>query len=525
MQFPADVCTASCRTFKTRLIGCRAFVKEDRLFERKAPQHPTDSCSRVNTRFLYLFVCVSLLSPRLAQAQFVITKVADTNTAIPNGVGNFATFSAAGYGPATGQGSVAFYATGANGQKGYYSQVGGVLGRIADTNTPVPGGGSFTAFGTISWGFEGDSLYFSGGNATQSGLYVSSNGIVTRLIDPTTTTVPPGTNKFNGFLFVYPFDARVAFLGTYGASTSQRGIYLYDHGTISKLADGNADFPGSAGLSFLTSNFAEMSHDADGEVAFFATDTNAAPPIAQGILTVANGALHTIASTSTQVPGKTNLFTSFVRKADISGGKVVFVGSYSGGSGVYQANLDGSGLVKLVDTTTQIPGSGTTNFSSFQSAAIELDTIVFVGQGPGIWGAYRLQNGTLEKIVAKPETLDGKTVDSVVLGTQGLSGGRVAFQIQFSNGSVGIYSAIVDYANQTHSGGTLVPGSLLYSPVNGFSFTFNGQSGVPYRIQYNTNLTSTNWTTLTNFTYSAPITIVDSGAGSSARRVYRAVTP
>src|SRR6185503_14988965 len=131
----------------------------------------------------------------------------------------------------------------------------------------------------------------------------------------------------------------------------------------------------------------------------------------------------------------------------------------------------------------------------------------------------------LEKIVAKPETLDAKTVDSVVLGTQGLSGGRVALQIQFSNGSVGIYSAIVGYANQTPSGGTLAPGSLLYSPVNGFSFTFSGQSGVAYRIQYNTNITSTNWTTLTNFTYSAPITISDPGAAGSARRVYRAITP
>ncbi len=479
----------------------------------------------MNTRSICFLICVSWLSLGLAQAQFVLTKVADTNTAIPNGTGNFATFNAAGYGPETSQGSVAFYATGPNGQKGYYSQVGGVLGRIADTNTSAPGGGNFTSFGTFSWGFESDSLYFTGATATQSGLYVSSNGVVTRLIDPTTTTAPPGTNKFTGFLLVYPFDARVAFLGTYGAATSQRGIYLYDHGAISKLVDGNDNFPGSAGLSFLTSNFAEMSHDADGAVAFFATDTNAAPPIAQGILSVANGVLHTIASTATQVPGQATLFTSFVRKADISGGKVVFIGSYSGGSGVYQANLDGSGLIKLVDTATHIPGSGTTNFSSFQSAAIELGTVVFVGQGPGIWGAYRLQNSVLEQIVAKPETLDGKTVDSVVLGTQGLSGGRAALQIQFSNGSVAIYSALVGYANQTPSGGTLVPGSLLYSSVNGFSFTFNGQAGVPYRIQYNTNLASTNWTTLTNFTYSGPITIVDPGAVGSAQRVYRAVTP
>lgn len=476
-------------------------------------------------RSLCLLISILLPSPTLLRAQFVLTKVADTATPIPNGSGNFTAFNAGGYGPAMSQGSVVFYASGANGQRGYYSHIGGVLSRLADTNTTAPGGSKFTGFGTFSYGFESESLYFNGGSATESGFYVSSNGIITKLMD-TNTVAPPGPNKLTSFLLAQPYDRRIAFLGSYGATTSQRGIYLYDQGVITRLVDGSANFPGSAGLAFNIANAGDISHDAGGAVAFFATDTNAAPPIANGILTFANGSLHLIASTATQAPGTANLFTGFRRRADISGGKVVFTGTHSGGGGLYQANLDGSGLTKLVDTTTPVPG-GTGNFLTFQDSAIELGTVVFTTQGAGITGgaAYRLQNGTLQKIIGKPDALDGKTVDTVVLSNQGLSGGRVALQIGFSNGSAGIYTAIVGYASQPNPGGTLVPGSVIYSSANGFSFTFIGEAGRAYRIQYSTNLAAGNWTTLTNFTYSSPLTIQDAGAVSSAGRVYRAVSP
>src|SRR5204862_3443045 len=137
-------------------------------------------------------------------------------------------------------------------------------------------------------------------------------------------------------------------------------------------------------------------------------------------------------STDVTVPGRASLFTDFSRKPDLSGGKVVFGGSFSGGSGVYQANLDGSGLIKLVESGSQIPGTNV-NFTSIQNAAVELGTVVFIGIGSGINGAYRLQNGAFDKIIAKPDLLDGKTVDQVLLSNQGLSGGRLALHIVLSN--------------------------------------------------------------------------------------------
>jgi hypothetical protein len=478
----------------------------------------------MTSRLFFGFVLSAflLLAPDSMRGQFPLTKIADTSTPIPNGSGNITGFTPL-YGPATSQGSVAFYATGAGGQKGYYIQTNGVLFRAVDTNTPAPLGGNFTGISQYAYGFESDSLFFGGSAAGQNGVFVYSNGVVTKLVD-TNTVVPGTTSKFNGSALLYPFDGSVAFQGLIGSA--QVGIYRYHAGVVTKVADTNDNYIGGSGKLSFTFSSAEISHDADGAVAFFTSD--AAGGGRQGIFSVVNNTLYRIASTDTTVPGRAIPFGGsnpiFNRKPDISGGKIVFGGRFSGGSGIYQANLDGSGAVMLVDTTTQIPGTAF-NFSSFQEIAIELGTVVFTAQGPGIWGAYRIQNGTLEKIIAKPDVLDGKGIDQVILSNQGLSGGRVALQITFTNGSSGIYSTVVGYANQSPVGGTLVPGSVVYSGAAGFSFQFVGDVGRAYRIQYNTNLATTNWITLTNFTYTTPLTITDAGPLTNPGRVYRAITP
>jgi hypothetical protein len=66
--------------------------------------------------------------------------VADTNTAIPGGVGNFIGFSVE---PAIRHDSVLFAGQGDQGQQGIYRERNGSLERLVDLNTPVPGGGQF----------------------------------------------------------------------------------------------------------------------------------------------------------------------------------------------------------------------------------------------------------------------------------------------------------------------------------------------------------------------------------------------
>src|SRR5262249_278061 len=70
-----------------------------------------------------------------------LIKVADRNTAIPNGTGNFVSFSPGA--PSVSGDNVVTYGTGMNGQQGVFlfnTQTLGNPCRIADTNTPIPGG-------------------------------------------------------------------------------------------------------------------------------------------------------------------------------------------------------------------------------------------------------------------------------------------------------------------------------------------------------------------------------------------------
>jgi hypothetical protein len=72
------------------------------------------------------------------------SRVADLNTAIPDGVGTFMSISF----PAVGEGGVAFHGRGSGGQQGIYLFDGATLSRVVDRNTPIPGdSGTFTGFG------------------------------------------------------------------------------------------------------------------------------------------------------------------------------------------------------------------------------------------------------------------------------------------------------------------------------------------------------------------------------------------
>jgi hypothetical protein len=75
-----------------------------------------------------------------------LSRVADKNTAIPNGSGKFLTFA----NPDMRNGEIVFAATGAGGQSGIYLADGPNLTVIADTHTLTPGGGNFTALASPS---------------------------------------------------------------------------------------------------------------------------------------------------------------------------------------------------------------------------------------------------------------------------------------------------------------------------------------------------------------------------------------
>ncbi len=109
--------------------------------------------------------------------------VADTDTAIPGGTGNFTFFTDT----SIDGGEVAF--SGASGdlsQQGVYTDVGGSLRVVADLNTAIPGGtGNFDIFTNPS--IDGGDVAFSGfgfgsGSDFEGGLYVEVGGMLFEVI-------------------------------------------------------------------------------------------------------------------------------------------------------------------------------------------------------------------------------------------------------------------------------------------------------------------------------------------------------
>ncbi len=121
----------------------------------------------------------------------------------------------------------------------------------------------------------------------------------------------------------------------------------------------------------------------------------------------------------------------------ISGTNIAFVGDSF--EAIY-ADL-GAGIVTVADTSTIVPdGSGT--FQDFDSVSITGSTLTFLGRdSTGQTGLYTNLGGTLEKIIAEGETLDGQTVIQLFASREALSGQNVAFAANFEGGSQAIYLA------------------------------------------------------------------------------------
>jgi len=151
----------------------------------------------------------------------VLSRVADQNTAIPNGTGNFTSFG----GPLLSGANVAFFADGSSGQEGFYLFNGSALSRVADLNTTIPNGtGNFTGFGLLA--LSGGNVTFHGvGSSGQGGIYLFNGSALSRVADKN-TAIPNGTGNFTGFGVPVLSGGNVAFFAV--GSSGQGGIYLFN---------------------------------------------------------------------------------------------------------------------------------------------------------------------------------------------------------------------------------------------------------------------------------------------------------
>jgi hypothetical protein len=309
--------------------------------------------------------------------------------------------------------------------------------KVVDTNTPIPGGtGSFIGFDPPS--LDRRNLAFRGLGSSQEGIYISV-GNKLRVVADSNTPIPGGTGNFTYVNFPSLDNGNVAFAG--GSTSFETGIYIKVGDQLKVVADSNTPIPGGTGnFTFLFSPSLD-----NGDVAF-ASDF----PVASGIYANIGGKLKVIADRNTPIPNGTGNFGGF-RSPSLDNGNVAFAGLIPGPrlqlpTGIY---INVGGKLKVVaDRNTPIP-DGTGNFGSFISVSLNDGNVAFVGDDdadatiypplPQQQGIYTTLGGSLKKVIARNDSLDGKIVSSVAIDREALSKNRIAFVAEFTNGSRGIY--------------------------------------------------------------------------------------
>jgi hypothetical protein len=394
-------------------------------------------------------------------------------TSIPGGTGNFTSLPAAPAYSSTGE--LAFYGTGASGQQGIYRIVNqGVPVRVADLNTPIPGGsGNFTSFipqepvapqEPTKPSISGSSVVFFGaGSGGQQGIYVSIPqdpivpGNPVRIAD-TSTAIPGGTGTFTSFTHpgIPPSPIisgnNVVFFGA--GSGGQQGIYRVIPqepsvpGNPVKVVDLNTAIPdGSGNFTAIPqepmisgNNVVFLGNGAGGQQGVYVTIP--VDPIVPGNPVK-------VADLNTAIPGGTGNFTSFIPVEPfapaIDGTRVAFFGAGSGGQqGIYvsipQDPVVPGNPVRIADTSTAIPG-GTGTFTGFRNVSISATDVAFLGLGQnGQQGIYDLTGGSLVKVVDLADLVDGRAITGLNLSRSALVGDPLAFQLTFADGSQALYT-------------------------------------------------------------------------------------
>jgi hypothetical protein len=423
---------------------------------------------------------------------FAIKKIADNrSTPIPGGTGRFSFFTL----PFVKNGTVAFVGYGAG--QGIYASAGGRLRAIADSATPIPGrSGTFAyfdppAFDGITFAFQGrDGLYVPG-------LYTSRDGALARIAD-SETPVPGGTETFRNFLEPSLSGERVAFrassdyspffsfgiyvggsdgltavadrktpipggignFGYFGPATiegdtvafaasgfdSRQGIYATRDGVLTPIADASTAVPGGSGNFLFFGPLALKG----GTVAFQGYEDS----FHSGLYVGRPGDLNKVVDSRTPIPGRSALFSVFGDPV-LDRGTVVFggFGARFPEGGIYAGN--GGALTTLADLNTPIPG-GQGTITSLELPAVSRGRMAFIGaDATSTRGLYVRVNGTLQKVISGTDTLEGKDVgwfqmaNGNACGSSTCSGGagtgfdgnRIAFLANFTDGSQGLYLA------------------------------------------------------------------------------------
>jgi hypothetical protein len=342
--------------------------------QTKTPERPIRSTS-VLAMALTVTVAATGSLPSAATAQsslFTFAKVVDTDTVLPGSAGMFGGSDVEP--PALEAGRVAFWAYGDGADGVYTSTSGGALALVADSTTLIPGAAiPFEGHDYVS--LDRGRVVFTGWGQDDEdndyeGIYRFENGTLSRIAD-LNTPVPGRTGGFLSFFGPPSSDnGRVAFIGV-DFDDLEDGVYLGSGGPLALVADTSTPVPGRAEKFEY---FNTVSAD-NGMLALIADSASVSGLYLHD---VATGAISRIADTTTPVPGHGETFVEFgddFDGLDLDGNSVAFIGHFGngqvGGSGIFVFDTALGTLTRVADTTTPIPGATGVFREAFTDVALD----------------------------------------------------------------------------------------------------------------------------------------------------------
>lgn len=374
-------------------------------------------------------IAASLLaSPALAQP-FSFTRIANSSTPVPSGVGAFNAL----FQPSVSGGRVAFrgYSIGHNNDlydwKGVYTDLPGSL-------TSIAAGSSYSGYShVVDPSIDASTVAYKSSVALNQVLFTWTGGVSTFVADKNTSAPPGGSGAFDALLRPSVHAGKVAF-GGWAGPPSLTGMFTNATGPLTNtIRNGTTLIPGGTGAFTGV-----LDPDFDGgQFAFWGAGSGSQ----QGVyLTTPAGSVTRIADTTTTVPGGSGTFFLLSMLPSFDGVDTVFQGYGTAGEhGVYRT-LGGS-LSMVADLTTPIPG-GAGLFTRFaDEPAIDGAYVAFIGDGSsGQHGLFvGATSGGIFDIIGAGDPLDGKIVQRLDIGREAIDGQTLGFWAEFTDGTEGVY--------------------------------------------------------------------------------------
>lgn len=373
--------------------------------------HSHASGCRMPYRLVAVVACITgcLFFTATCRSEVVtFTRLIDTSVQVPNQDFQFNSFS-----EMVADGSDHYFIGARTGPDvptyaGIFRLRNGVVSKIVDTDTEIPGdvsGRSFSFFDGVS-ARDGEVVFIGRDPFFVNQIFrYGTDGSLTREPDNSTrtfrnvnrvATTPSGEIRFWG--------------GVSNGDNSEDGVYRLEGGTRTAVANATTPIPDGTG-TFDAPSFSPIStsgFDRDGRFAFRGTGSDGQ----EGIYSDRSGTLEKVINVTDIPAGQSEPFVGFAFP-EINGDSIGFLtGNVSGVFGIFHIDADGN-LSDMVNNQTLVPGTDQP-FTQFGWHTLDESFAVFHGAADdGQTSLYYTDGDEVGTVALVGDEIDGQIVDFI----------------------------------------------------------------------------------------------------------------